>query len=108
MVRRLGLMALSLLLVAAVVLVGRPTVSDLSAQQTAGGVTYVSKGYVLGRGEWKTFRAPCPSGRHVLGGGHLNGGGLADVIGAHSYPYDGADRDGRPDDGWAALLGGFK
>ena len=43
----------------------------------------------------------------MLGGGHYNSGGFGDVLGIHSYPYDGDDRDKRPDDGWAAMQRAF-
>jgi hypothetical protein len=43
----------------------------------------------------------------VLGGGHYNSGGFGDVLGLHSYPYDGEDRGKRPDDGWAAMQRAF-
>ena len=74
---------------------------------TQGGISYVTKTFTLQRGEWRTFRAPCPAGTHVLGGGHANNASFGGVVGAHSFPYDGGDRDTRPDDGWAALLGAF-
>jgi hypothetical protein len=48
-----------------------------------------------------------PEADHVLSGGHYNSGSYGDVIGAHSYPYDGDDRDRKPDDGWAAQQRGF-
>ena len=81
--------------------------SGLAAVTVRGGVSYVRKNFTINRGQWVTFRVPCPSGTHVLGGGHYNGGGFSDVIGAHSYPYDGGDSDSKPDDGWAANLGAF-
>jgi hypothetical protein len=44
----------------------------------------------------------CPRGTVVTGGGvYLTGGTPADEV-ASSAPYDGGDRDGRPDDGWFA------
>lgn len=72
-----------------------------------GGFKYVTESFKLPPGEAKTFKAPCPRRHHVLGGGHYNNGGFGDVIGAHSYPYDSADGDHKPDDGWAAQLRGF-
>ena len=57
-----------------------------------------------GAGHTRTFKAPCPAGTNVLGGGHYNNGTFGDLIGAHSYPYDGPDRNSKPNDGWAAQL----
>jgi hypothetical protein len=71
------------------------------------GFKYVTKSFELPPGKSKTFKAPCPKRNHVLGGGHYNTGQFGDVIGAHSYPYDGGDRGRKPDDGWAAKLRGF-
>jgi hypothetical protein len=73
---------------------------------TAGGIKYVTKsGMQIGANEIKTFKAQCPNGTHVLGGGFYQGRGVIDpVIGAHSFPYDGGDRGGAFDDGWAAKL----
>jgi hypothetical protein len=73
----------------------------------SGGLRYVQEGHRLAPGSAKTFKAACPKRAHVLGGGHYNSGGYGDVIGAHSYPYDGRDRGRKPDDGWAAQLRGF-
>jgi hypothetical protein len=71
------------------------------------GFKYVTKSFELPPGKTKTYKAPCPKGTHVLGGGHYNNGGYGDVTGAHSYPYDSGDRGRKTDDGWAARLRGF-
>jgi hypothetical protein len=49
-------------------------------------------------GQFKTVKVPCPDGTRVSGGGGRVDPGLA-IRG--SYPYDGRDRNSRPDDGWA-------
>ena len=74
---------------------------------SSGGFKYVTKDFTLQPGKARTKRAECPNGTHVLSGGHYNSGGFGDVIGAHSYPYDGDDRDKKPDDGWRAQLRGI-
>src|SRR5262245_46524058 len=75
-----------------------------AAVVTSGGIKYVTKQFTLKPGGARTTKAACPKRTHVYGGGHYNVGGFGDVIGAHSYPYDGDDRDKLPDDGWAAQL----
>jgi len=72
-----------------------------------GGYKYVTESFKLKPGKPRTFKAVCPGRTQVLGGGHYNVGGYGDVIGAHSYPYDSADKGKAPDDGWAAQLRGF-
>src|SRR5262245_59271143 len=78
-----------------------------SSVAKAGGIRYVSKEVTLKPGKPRTLKAPCPRNTNVLGGGHYNSGGFGDVVGIHSYPYDGSDRNRKPDDGWAAQLRGF-
>lgn len=52
----------------------------------------------------RTFRVGCPGGRHVLGGG-ATVIGTADAVRLFaSQPYDGADADRIPDDGWRVRL----
>jgi hypothetical protein len=73
----------------------------------SGGFKYVTTSFTLQPGGARTHKAACPKRTHVLSGGHYNSGLYGDVIGVHSYPYDGDDRDKKPDDGWAAQLRGF-
>jgi hypothetical protein len=73
----------------------------------SGGLKYVTKSFELLPGGARTTKAPCPGRNQVLGGGHYNSGGFGDVLGLHSYPYDGDDRNKRPDDGWAAMQRAF-
>ncbi|MGI9019467.1 MAG: hypothetical protein ACR2G3_02000 [Solirubrobacterales bacterium] len=88
-----------------IALLGVPTAS--ASVVRSGGFRYVTKSYELAPGKARTFKAPCPDGTHVTGGGHYNNGGFGDVIGAHSFPYDSDDRRRKPDDGWKAQLRGF-
>ena len=50
------------------------------------------------------LKARCPAGTHVTGGGiGRTGGGSNDNL-LISAPYDGGDKDGKPDDGWRGRL----
>jgi hypothetical protein len=40
----------------------------------------------------------------VLSGGFIDTGLFGEVRLSHSFPYDGSDRDGTPDDGWAVKI----
>ena len=57
----------------------------------------------------RAAKVPCPDGRHVLGGGIFIA--TSESFVNSTYPYDGADRDRKPDDGWAGrvldTIGGF-
>ena len=51
-------------------------------------------------GKQATQKLACPQGMHVLSGGaYTSGSSLEDEV-AGSAPFDGRDRDKRPDDGW--------
>ena len=78
-----------------------------AATVKSGGLKYVTKSFELRPGNPRTTKVPCPKRNQVLGGGHYNSGGFGDVLGIHSYPYDGKDRGKRPDDGWAAMQRAF-
>ncbi|HEX8099303.1 MAG TPA: hypothetical protein VF660_03770 [Actinomycetota bacterium] len=105
LVRSAGLGALLVLFLASVPSASAKQTASLLQATTAGNITYVTKNFTLAKGKWATLKVPCPSGTHVLGGGHYNSGGFGDVIVPHSYPYDSGDADSKPDDGWAADLG---
>jgi hypothetical protein len=71
----------------------------------AKGLKYVTKAFPepdLGVG---TYKAGCPDGTHVYGGGHYNGGGFFDAEALHSFPFDSDDPGRAHDDGWGAQLG---
>jgi hypothetical protein len=99
-------LARQILLAAALAGLLGPAASSASVAR-GGGFKYVTKNYELVPGKTRTFKAPCPDGTHVTGGGHYNDGGFGDVVGAHSFPYDSGDRRRKPDDGWKAQLRGF-
>jgi hypothetical protein len=63
-------------------------------------VTIVSKTVSIKGGEAKVVRVRCPAGTHVTGGGSAFGGHEM----TRSTPFDGADRDRVPDDGWVVRL----
>jgi hypothetical protein len=90
------------LLALAVAIPGAPATG---AVVSTAGLQYVSKSGDIPPHENGTFRAPCPSGTHVLGGGHYNNGAYNTVFPFHSYPYDGGDRNHAPDDGWKVDAG---
>jgi hypothetical protein len=48
-------------------------------------------------------KAMCPSGTHVVGGGSHTAPHSTDSEVAGSFPIDGSDGDGKPDDGWEAI-----
>lgn len=93
-----------LLLAAGAVLAAVLAAPAQAAVTKAGGLRYVTKGYEAGNQVAKTFKATCPDGTHVYGGGFFNnqGFGTADLL--HSYPYDSGDRRRKPDDGWKTQL----
>ena len=99
--------AILAVLVALAVLACTATTAASAAVESSGGFKYVTKDFTLKPSKARTNRAACPKRTHVLSGGHYNNGTFGDVIGSHSYPYDGDDRDKKPDDGWAAQLYGF-
>jgi len=75
--------------------------SLLSSPAIAGdGLTYPTRSAVATPGSSRTVSAPCPKGAHVLGGGGYVSSEYESALISHSYPYDGRDRDSRPDDGW--------
>jgi hypothetical protein len=47
-----------------------------------------------------SIKAPCPGGSHVISGGMGTFNGYGGILLTGSYPYDGGDRDAKPDDGW--------
>jgi hypothetical protein len=51
-----------------------------------------------------TIKAPCPGGTHVVSGGTGTEGGYGSILVLGSYPYDGSDKDSKPDDGWKAEM----
>jgi hypothetical protein len=72
-----------------------------------GGFSYASKFYKLVPGQTKSLRSKCPGGTHVLGGGSISNASTGEVFQSGSYPYDGGDRNAKPDDGWTARLSSF-
>ena len=77
--------------------------SLLASPAIAGdGLTYPSRTVAAAPGSTKTAAVPCPKGTHVLGGGGNLGANYGSALLSHSYPYDGRDRNSRPDDGWKA------
>ena len=63
--------------------------------------SYESSDVVLGTGQADKVKATCNSG-HVVGGGALISGTVADAHLTGTYPVDGGDPDNAPDDGWEA------
>jgi hypothetical protein len=66
----------------------------------ADGLAYRSSSKPIAGGEVKTVKARCPSGSAVLGGGGEMVDTLADIFFDQSRPFDGGDKNSRPDDGW--------
>ena len=54
-----------------------------------------------------TVSSACPAGSHVLGGGQYVFAATNDSIVHSSAPFDGADRDAIPDDGWRSRIDSF-
>jgi hypothetical protein len=77
-----------------------------AAVDSSGGFKYVTVTKQLKLGQPKVFKASCPQGTHVYGGGHYNNRGFGTVLPSHSYPDDSGDAGGKPDDGWKARVGG--
>ena len=75
--------------------------------ETFGGYKYVTVERFGEPGSTKTVSAKCPRGTHVLGGGGESGGGFGDTFISSSFPFDGRDRDSKPDDGWKATHSSF-
>lgn len=75
--------------------------------ESDGGLKYASKAFRMPPGTTKTFAVRCPTGHHVFGGGQQHQDGYGDILEVHSYPFDGRDRDSKPDDGWKVQLTGY-
>ena len=77
--------------------------SLLASPALAGnGLTYPTNSVAAAPGSTKTAAVRCSNGTHVLGGGQYLSSNYGSALVSHSYPYDGRDRDSRPDDGWKA------
>jgi hypothetical protein len=78
----------------------------LPAQADAAVVTvkHVERTRLVADGETKAQKVPCPSGSSVVGGGVnvVGGNGFTKVN--STTPYDGADEDTKPDDGWLGAI----
>jgi hypothetical protein len=70
----------------------------------SGRLSYVTKRFAISPGHTAKFKAACPTRTRVIGGGFYNNLGYGTVLGAHSYPYDSADHNKLPEDGWAAMV----
>jgi hypothetical protein len=68
---------------------------------TSGGITYVTKERHVKANHYRTLKAECPGGTHVLGGGEDSNAGFAQLRLRHTFPYDTKDQGSKPDDGWA-------
>ena len=77
--------------------------------KSAGGFKYVSKAFELPRstsqdGKFKRYKAKCPRGTSVVGGGERNDSSFDQVRMAQTYPIDDGDKNKKPEDGWGVLL----
>ena len=90
----------ALLIVAILALAGSAVVPADAAVVERGGWRYVTKSYGNTQPGNKTLTAKCPRGTHVYGGGHYNNKSFGSLTAHHSFPWDGADRGNKPDDGW--------
>jgi hypothetical protein len=68
--------------------------------QHGGGYTFVIQTIKVPASKSKTLTATCPKGTHALGGGEQNQEPYNSVFLRQTYPFDGADKDKKPDDGW--------
>src|SRR5687767_6829080 len=75
--------------------------------ETFGGYKYVVEERFIEPGTTRAVTAECPGKTHVVGGGGESGGGFGDTFISSSFPFDGADRDSKPDDGWKVTHSGF-
>ena len=90
----------ALLIVAILALAGTAASPAEAAVVKRGGWNYVTKSYGETDPGNKTLTAKCPRGTHVYGGGHYNNKSFGSLTAHHSFPFDGADRGRKPDDGW--------
>ena len=72
--------------------------------QSAGGVNYVTASSKVPGLKSRTLTATCPKHNHVLGGGEVNSGAYGSILLRQSFPFDSADKDAKPDDGWKVRL----
>jgi hypothetical protein len=98
---RPGLVA-SVILALAALAGASPAAADTDLG-TVGGLNYISENsQPVAAGGGEDAEADCPSGTHVVGGGAEVGGNAADSHLNTIYPFDGADANPAPDDGWAS------
>ena len=83
---------------------GSPKAFDVMSICAQGKTRYRTISHAVTAGNARTLAAPCPRGTHVSGGGVKGGAAAAEAYVNSSYPYDGADADGAPDDGWKARV----
>jgi hypothetical protein len=76
-----------------------PTVASAAVQQVSY-FSYVSVSKQAPAGNQTATVARCPAGRVALGGGVSTTGGTMDDEMATTAPFDGRDRNRRPEDGW--------
>lgn len=90
----------ALLIVVVLALAGTSAIPAEAAVVKRGPFRYVTKSYGSTQPGNKVLTAKCPEGTHVYGGGHYNNKSFGSLTAHHSFPFDGADRGKKPDDGW--------
>src|SRR5687767_4318842 len=90
-----------------VVALGGADLARAGEVTTFGGYKYVQHERFIEPGTTKTISAKCPGKTHVVGGGGESGGGFGETFMSSSFPFDGGDRDSKPDDGWKVTHSGF-
>lgn len=75
---------------------------DVYAICNGGARSFVDAERQLEAGKTQKLKVKCPGGKHLMGGGAVIFGAIADARLNSSYPYDSKDQGSKPDDGWRA------